>query len=111
MMSETCATSSRAATRGSTFFDARGRGRENRVIAAGEADDERRQRLGELMAIERSVGDEHFVDARELGRSLGRRADALAGDENMHAAADLQRRRQRLGGGGGERGPVAFPRR
>jgi hypothetical protein len=49
------------------------------------------------------VGEElsktdHLCHPGELGRSLGRRAAILAGDENMDLGADRGRRAQRLGG-------------
>ena len=68
-------------------------GGEDRVIFAGQRDEQRRQRLGEAMGVGRIVGDPHLGDAVELGRGFRRRADILAGDQHMHRRAEL------LGGG------------
>ena len=75
------------------FFAGRGRGRDNGVVRARERDDERRQRLGELMLVSRAVRDQHLLDAVELRGGIGDRAAAFAGDQHMHVAAE------RLGGG------------
>ena len=104
-MSETCITSSSAAARGSDVLGARGRGRDDRVIARSERDDQRGERLGQRMGVDRVVGDPHLGDAGELRGRLGRRADVVAGDEDVDRLPDLERRGQR------PRGHVAQVRR
>ena len=76
----------------------RGGGRDDGVIAAGERDDQRRQRLGQIVGKARIVGKQHLGDAGKLGGCIGGSLGALAGDQHMHIAADLGSRRQRLGG-------------
>jgi electron transfer flavoprotein beta subunit len=49
MISETCRTSRSAATRGITFLKRGGRRRDESVIAGGQRDDQRGQRLGEVV--------------------------------------------------------------
>ena len=57
--------------------------REDRVIARRERDDQRRQRLGEAVRVSGRLGDADLGDAGELGCGLRRRADVLAGDQNL----------------------------
>ncbi len=76
-------------------FRARGRRRDNGVIARRERDDERGGRLGQRMGVVAVVGDAHLGDARELRGRLGRRGDVVAGDENVDRPPDLERRGQR----------------
>ena len=71
----------------------RGRRRDDRVVGAGERDDQRGERLGERVLVERAVREQHLVHAVELGGGVGHRFAILAGDQHVHVAA------QRLGGG------------
>ena len=90
--SETCITSRSAATRGITFLPDAGRGRDQRVVGAGERDDQRGERLGEPVLQRVGLREQHLRDAGEL-RRLRRDAGApLAGDQHMHVAAELCRR-------------------
>ena len=76
----------------------RGRGRDDRVVGPGERDDQRRQRLGQRVLVGRRLGEQHLVDAVELGGRVRDRLRALAGDQHMHVAAHRLRGGQRLGG-------------
>ena len=82
-------------------LEARGRGRDERVIGRRQRHDQRSQRLGEVVGVSFALGDQHLLDAGEPGRGLGRRLGALAaaGDQHMHVAAQLGRGGQRLVGG------------
>ena len=64
--SETCITSSSAATRGMTFLPDVVAGATQRVIGTGEADDQRGERLGEAMLERVGFGQQHLGDAGEL---------------------------------------------
>ena len=77
---------------------ARRAGRDDRVIAAGERDDQRRQRLGEAVRVERIVGDAHLRHASEFRRARRRLADVLPGDENIDRRAEFDRGGQRARG-------------
>ena len=50
------------------------------------------------MGVERIVGDAHLGDARELRGRLGRRADVMAGDQDVDRLPDLERGGQRARG-------------
>ena len=80
------------------ILSARGAGRDDRVVAAGERGDQRRQRLGETMGVERVIGDAHLRHAAEFGRARRRLADVLPGDENVDRRAEFGRGGQRAGG-------------
>ncbi len=67
-------------------------------VARGQHHQQIRQRLGQGMRIGGGIRLMHLGHARQLGRSLGRRVDGLAGDEDMHFA-ELQRRRNGAAGG------------
>ena len=98
VMSEICITSSSAATRGMTFLPVVVAGATMRVVGGGERDDQRGQRLGELMRVGGAVGEQHLGDAVELGGGLGDGAAVLAGDEHVHLAAERLGGGERLGG-------------
>src|SRR5262249_45259334 len=96
----------------------RGGRRHQRVVRAGERDDQCRGRLGEHVRISRRVAEQHFADTVKLGRSLRDRFAVLAGNQNVDFATDLFRGGQRfvgrvLGGGvvvlGDERGGHISP--
>src|SRR5438874_1850783 len=76
------------------------------VIAAGERDDERGERLGKLMFEIVRLGVEHLPDARELCRLGGRGSAVLAGHEKVDVAADRGRGGERPGGRVLQRGIV-----
>ena len=67
----------------------RGGGRDDRVVAAGERDDQRCQRLGQIVGKIVALGEQHLGDAGELGGGVGGSLGALAGDQHMDVAADL----------------------
>ena len=69
-----------------------GRRRDDRVVGPGERDDQRGERLGQHVLVGRRIGEQHLLDAVELGGGIGHRL-RLAGDQHVHVAA------QRLGGG------------
>ena len=79
-------------------FPRRGRRRDDGVVVAGERDDQRRDRLGELVLVGRGVGQQHLLDAVELGGGIGDGFAVLAGDQHVHVAAERLGRGQRLVG-------------
>ena len=87
-------TSSSAATRGMTFLPRGGRGRDDRVIAGRQRHDQRRQRLGQLVRIGGAVGEQHLLDAGELGGGLGGGRGALR-RRPAHAPSRAELRRPR----------------
>ena len=74
-----------------------GGGHDERVMAAHQLDDERRDILGQRMIEGGIVGDQHLGDARDLAGGFRDAAYARAGDQRMDFA-ELAR-----GGDGGER--------
>src|SRR5208337_86200 len=68
-----------------------GRGRDDRVVAAGERDDQRRERLGEAMRVNGIVRDAHLRDAGKLSRRRGGGAHVFARDEDVDGAPELER--------------------
>src|SRR6185312_6507328 len=56
------------------------RRRNDRVVTAGERDDQRGERLRELVLIGRGVGDQNFFHAVQLGGGGGGGFAILAGD-------------------------------
>ncbi|MGY4298765.1 hypothetical protein ACVWXN_006860 [Bradyrhizobium sp. i1.4.4] len=82
-------------------LEARGRGRDDRVIGRGQRDDQRGQRLGQIVRVRLAFGDQHLGNTSELRGRLGRSLGALpaAGDQHMDVAAELGRRGQRFVGG------------
>ena len=91
-------TSSRAATRGAMFLPVVVAGARKASWSSISSAIERRDILGQAVAVGRVVGDMDLADAGDLRGRLGDAADALAGDEQMDLA-ELRR-----GGDGGERG-------
>ncbi len=87
---------------------ARGRGGDDRVVTRGERNDQLSQRLGERVAVDRVVGDPHLRDPRELRGRLGRRADVVAGDEDVDRSPDLERCGQRPRGHVAQRSAGGF---
>ena len=87
----------------------RGRGRDDRVVAGRERDDQARRaaRRG-ARRVRRASASSTLATPVELRGGLGGGARALAGDQDMDVAADLERGRQRLGGLVGERRVVVF---
>jgi hypothetical protein len=78
---------------------ARRRGRrDQRVVATGERNDGRGQRLGETVFQRRGLGEQHLAHAAELGGGVGCCLGAVAGDQHVDVGADLLRGRQRFGG-------------
>ena len=67
------------------------RGRDDRVVAGGERNDQRRQRLGEAVGVERIVGCAHFRHALELSGGGGGRADVLTGDKHVDRTSEFER--------------------
>ena len=55
----------------------RGRRRDDRVVGAGERDDQRGERLRQHVLIGGAVGEQHLLDAVELGGGFGDGAAAL----------------------------------
>ena len=51
------------------------------------------------MRIERRVGQQHLVDARDCSHFVGSSAHAFASDQHMHRTADLRRCGDHLGDG------------
>ena len=76
-----------------------GRRRDDRVIAACERHDQRRQRLRQNVRIRLAVGQQHLGDAIELGRRFGDRARTLARHQHMHVGAERFGGGERLVGG------------
>ncbi len=95
MMSEICITSSGAATRGMTFLPDAVEAVSDGVVVAHQADDQRGQLLGQLMAELRRVREQHLGGAVELGGGFGDALAAGAGHQHVHVLAE------RLGGGHG----------
>ena len=81
-------------------LEARGRGRDDRVIGRRQRHDQRGQRLGEIVHVSVTLGNQHLLHALQLRRCVRRGPGALAaaGDQHMHVAAELLCRRQRLVG-------------
>src|ERR1700729_3692866 len=52
-------------------LEARGRRRNEGVIAPGKADNQSREGLGQVMRIGGTIGEQDFLDARQLGGSVG----------------------------------------
>ncbi|MEY9834124.1 hypothetical protein ABIA25_006002 [Sinorhizobium fredii] len=75
----------------------RGGGGHKRVVGTGQRDDQRGERLGEIVGKARVVGDQHLGDTGKLRRLLGDGSDIRAGYQNVDVAADFLGRRQRLG--------------
>ena len=76
-----------------------GRRRDDRVVCAGERDDQRGQRLGEHVLVSGGVGEQHLVDAVELGGRLGDRAAPLPATSTCTSPPSALRRGERLVGG------------
>ena len=95
MMSEICITSSSAATRGMTFLPDAVEAATSRIVAAHQADDQRRQLLRQLMAELGRVREQHLRCALELGGSFGDALAVGAGHQHVHVLA------QGLGGAHG----------
>src|SRR5271170_690150 len=93
-MSEICITSSSAATRGATFLALADDG----VVTGGERNDQRRQRLGQAMRVERIVRHSHFRHALELSGHRGGGGDVLAGDKHVDRTSELERGGERARG-------------
>ena len=55
-----------------------------RIVVAHQADDQRRQLLGQLMAELRRVGEQHLGGAVELGGGLGDGLAVGAGHQHVH---------------------------
>ena len=66
MISDTCATSSRAATRGATFLPDEVDG-DDGVVSAGERHDECGRRFGKALGELVGSSQQHLADAFELG--------------------------------------------
>ena len=79
-------------------FAVGGRGREDRFVGSGERNDKRRGRLCQHVLVGRRIGEQHFLDAVELGSRVGDRLAVMTGDQDMHVGADLLGGGQRLGG-------------
>ena len=73
-------------------LEARGRGRDEGVIGGRQRHDQRGQRLGEVVRIGVAFGEQHLLDAGELGGGFGRGLGALAatGDQHMDVGAELR---------------------
>ena len=63
-------TSSRAATRGSTFLPEAVAGATKRIVVRHQRSDERGHLLGEPIRQMRGIGDQHLADARQLGSGV-----------------------------------------
>ena len=98
-ISEICITSSPRGDPRHDILRRRGRGRQDRGIGTRQRDNESRQRLGQLMRIDRIVGGQDLFDAVESGGGGDRRFDRPAGDEDMNGLAQRFGRGQSLGGG------------
>ena len=76
-----------------------GRGRDDRVVVPASDDDQRGERLGQHVLVGGAVGEQHLLDAVELGRGVGDGLGVLAGDQHVDSAAERLRGGQRLVGG------------
>ena len=103
MMSEICITSSSAATRGMKFLPDAVEAASDGVVAAHQADDQRRHLLGQLVAELRRIGEQHLGGAVELGGGLGDGLAVGAGHQHVHVLAERLGGGHGLGGGGAER--------
>jgi hypothetical protein len=70
-----------------------GRG-EHVAVAGGQSDTPARPGSRPAGRRRRRVGDQHLGDAGDLGGGLGGAGAAAAGDQHVHVAADLARRRR-----------------
>jgi len=77
-------------------------------VAAGQADHQRSDIFGELVAIMRGVGQQDFLDADDLGGSLGDRAAIVTGHQNGDIATQLGGSSDGVEGGRLENGVVVF---
>ena len=93
-MSEICATSSSAATRGMKFLPKVVAGREHVAVALGERHDQRGEIFRDRVLVGRMLGEQHLGDARDLGARLGDGTAIRARDQEVDVAADR--------GGGGD---------
>ena len=75
-----------------------GRRRDDRLVGAGERDDQRGRRLGQHVLIGRRIRQQHLLDAVELRRRVRDRLAAGAGDQHVHIGADALGRGERLVG-------------
>jgi hypothetical protein len=97
VMSEICATSSLAATRGDVL--AAGGGREQDVaVVAGNGQHLRRDVLGQAVFELRAVGVDHLGHAGDLAGRLGGFTGVGAGDQHVDFAAAGDRRRDGVQG-------------
>ncbi len=86
----------------------RGRRGDDRVVAAGERDEECGERLGKAVAEARIVGEQHLGDAVEPGGFVGDGGAAAAGNEGVDVTAEGDGGGQGLGGLAGKGGVVVF---
>ena len=86
----------------------RGGRRDDRVIRAGQRDHQRGQRLRQALGELVGFGQQHLAHALQLRGGVGGSLGALAGNEHIDVRADLEGRRQRLGGLVGKGGVVVF---
>ena len=107
-MSEICATSISAATRGQHILAHGGRRREQHVVILHQRQDEVGGLLRQPAAEMRRLGQEDFTHALQLARRLGNAAAALARDQKIHLAAEFARGGERLRGRRRERLVVVF---
>jgi hypothetical protein len=117
-MSEICITSSKAATRGSTFlhravdgatrggswrqplFAAFRRRRDKRIIGGHQRHDQRRHFFRQLVGVLNALSKQNLGDAGQFSSGFGSRAATLADDENVDIAAERRRGGQRFCGQG-----------
>ncbi len=76
----------------------RGRGGQDRRVSAGQLDEKRGQRFGQVMREDRIVRQQDFFGTREAGGGPRRGIDPLAGDKDMDRFVQGLGRAHGLGG-------------
>src|SRR3954454_10876069 len=89
-------------------LEARRRRRNDGVIGRRQRDDQRGQRLGQIVRIKRAVGEQHLLHTGKLCGRVRRDLGILAGHQNFDVRAERGRRGQGLVGRILERRIVVF---
>ncbi|SPU63905.1 Uncharacterised protein [Brucella melitensis] len=71
---------------------------DDRIVIACQSNDELCRRLGQTVFQRIAFSKQNLAHAFELGGCIGGSLSALACNQNVHVAADLGSRSQRLGG-------------